>query len=490
MVSEDIHEREAFGDNFMRETKQQIQDMSDLQKQKLMEWCINKVDAVDESTSPKDLGKYLQGSARYTTLIQSESGEEIVRRFMGQKKSSPVVFGLEIHLFISICSRTSSSGRVRKLEDDEGYQEFQRIREHANKIHSFETNWKNTMIRASNTDDMVKTKRMIDDLMEKEAEELKEAAEELHSEHQRANTKKEENLLFAMGVLFAKEFMYMLRKENNQMRDLGVNFSLVDELRKSDTLKQVIVVLWNNFLREGNVDITDETRSIVHEVFELENDSDESSSSKQDDSSKPEPTKEDIEESRDQIIRYIEKYEPFIEKAMRDSQKVTDDNLVERPEQCVNGIDRAIGEMEEFYSGFEQGEQEGDVDPAELKRLGKNEAKPRVEEAYYILFWLDGKKREYEGKLGDEDYNNNYIEGVYYYLATVENYCLSRFKRELAKYEKDDVLAARDLGYSLLIDAFNSERFEDYHKERLETLIGSELKTVMSRADAEMDWSS
>jgi hypothetical protein len=64
MVSEDIHEREVYGDNFMRETKQQIQEMSDLQKQKLMEWCRNKVDAVDESTSPKDLGKYLQGSAR------------------------------------------------------------------------------------------------------------------------------------------------------------------------------------------------------------------------------------------------------------------------------------------------------------------------------------------------------------------------------------------------------------------------------------------
>jgi hypothetical protein len=413
---------------------------------------------------------------------------------MGQKKSSPVVFGLEIHLFISICSRTSSSGRVRKIEDDEGYQEFQRIREHSGEIHNFETKWNNLMRAAQNANDMVKARRKIDKLMEEEAEEMKEAAEELHSEHQKADNKKEEHILFAIGVLFAKEFMYMLREENKQIRNLGRNsgikFSLVDELRKSDTLKQVIVVLWNNFLSSGNVNITNETKSIVKKVFELENDSGNSSNSEQEnDGTASPPTEEDIEESRDEIIRYIEKYEPFIQKAMRDSEKVTDDNLIERPEQCVNGIDRAIEEMEEFYSGFEEGEQKGDVDPEELKRFGKNEAEPRVVEAYYILFWLDGKKREYKAKLGDEDYNNKYVEGVYDYLATVNNYCLIRFKEELTKYGKDDVQAAQDLGYSLLIDAFSADRLEGHRKE-LEMLVGSELKKILSRADDQMDWSS
>jgi hypothetical protein len=96
----------------------------------------------------------------------------------------------------------------------------------------------------------------------------------------------------------------------------------------------------------------------------------------------------------------------------------------------VNGIDRAIKKMEEFYSGFEQGEQKRNLDPTELKRFGKNEAKPRIEEAYYILFWLNGKKEEYEGKLAGEDYTNKYVEGVYQYLSTIENYCLGRFKKE------------------------------------------------------------
>jgi hypothetical protein len=244
------------------------------------------------------------------------------------------------------------------------------------------------------------------------------------------------------------------------------------------------VVLWNNFLRKENVDVTDETRSIVREVFELENESNESSSSEQDDSSRTGPTKKDIEE-RDQIIKYIEKYEPFIKKAMRDSQKVEDDNLIEGPEKCVNRIDRAIEAMEEFYSEFEQGEQKGNVDPDKLRRFGQNKAEPRVVEAYYILLWLNGKKEKYY-KLADEDDNTN-LGGVYQYLFAIENYCLSRFKRELAKYGKDDVQAAQDLGYSLLIDAFNSERFEDHHKQRLKVLIGDELDEISFKADVEMD---
>lgn len=474
----------------MRETKQQLLGMSDLQKQKLMEWCRKNIDAVDESTRPGDIGKYLQSYARYTTLIQTKSGEEIVRRFMGQKKSSPVVFGLEIHLFISICSRTSSSGRARQIENDEAYKEFQRIRKHAGEIHNFKTKWNNAMRAAENTSDMVKAKRKIDKLMEEEAEEMKEAAEELHSEYQRAgeNTREKE-ILFAMGAFFGKEFMYVLREENKQIRDLGVNFSLVDELRESDTLKHVIMVVWNNFLSDGDVNITDETKSIVRKVFELENNSGSSSSSEQEnDGAASPPTEEDIEESRDEIIRYMEKYEPFIQEAVRDSEAVTDDSLIEGPEQCVNIIDRAIEKMEEFYSKFEEAEQKGNIDPAKLRRFGKDEAEPVVEEAYYVLCGINKERKKYREKVAEGQGNEHEsVQGVLNYLATVENYCLSRLKVELNKYEKDDVKAAQDLGYSLVIGAFRGEKL-DGHRKQLGDLIEQELEDILSEADDEMDW--
>ncbi|EGQ43045.1 MAG: hypothetical protein J07AB43_10340 [Candidatus Nanosalina sp. J07AB43] len=92
--------------------------------------------------------------------------------------------------------------------------------------------------------------------------------------------------------------------------------------------------------------------------------------------------------------------------------------------------------------------------------------------------------------MADRDYSDKYVSGVYNYVSTVENYCLKRLKQKIGEFRGDDVAAARDMGYSLMIAAFDSDDGpSDDCKRHLKTKIGSDLKKVLKEAERETGFS-